>query len=75
MKDFCQVNTDLRRGKTCFSDNDKLNKVIEINKIRRRIKIMKIIIMISLLRTQMVQSIVIQELSVKKPAIFRLATS
>ena len=28
MKDFCQLITDLRRGKTCFSDNDKLNMII-----------------------------------------------
>ena len=33
------------------------------------------IIIISLLRTQMVQSIVVQELSVKKHTIVRLATS
>ena len=27
MNDFCQLITDLRRGKTCFSDNDKPNKI------------------------------------------------
>ena len=33
MKDFCQLITDLQRGKTCFSDNDEPNKIIEIDKI------------------------------------------
>ena len=33
MKDFCQLITDLRRGKTCFSDNNKLNRIITINEI------------------------------------------
>ena len=48
MKDFCQLNTDLQRGNTCFSDNDKLNKIIEINKMIRRIKIIKMIRIIKL---------------------------
>ena len=48
MKDFCQLITDLRRGKTCFSDNDKLNEIIKINKIMKRIKINKTIEIIKL---------------------------
>ena len=32
LNDFCQLNTDLWRQKTCFSDNDNLNEIIEINK-------------------------------------------
>ena len=41
---FCQlIITDLRRGKTCFSDKDKLNKIIEMNKIIKMIRIIKII--------------------------------
>ena len=43
MKDFCQLITDLRRGKTCFSDNDKLNRIITINKIVLRNRIIRII--------------------------------
>ena len=45
---FCQLITDLQRGKTCFSDNDKLNEIIEINKIIKRIKIIKTIEIIKL---------------------------
>ena len=33
MKDFCQLITDLQRGKTCFSDKDRRNKIIKINEI------------------------------------------
>ena len=32
MKDFCKLITDLQRGKTCFRDNDKLNKIIRLLK-------------------------------------------
>ena len=52
MKDFCQLITDLQRGKTCFSDNDEPNKIIKIiiiikiNKIFEISKISKIIKMI-----------------------------
>ena len=38
MKDFCQLITDLSRGKTCFRDNDKLNDMIKIDRIFRIIK-------------------------------------
>ena len=41
MKDFCQLTTDLQRGKTYFSDNDKLNKIIRIIKIIKIIEIFK----------------------------------
>ena len=41
MKDFCQLITGLQRGKTCFSDKDEPNKIIEINKINRIDKINK----------------------------------
>ena len=30
MKDFCQLITDLRRGKTFINDNDKANKQNDI---------------------------------------------
>ena len=43
MKDFCLLNTDLRRGKTCFTDNDKLNKRLRISKMIKIIKTIKII--------------------------------
>ena len=33
MKDFCQLITDLQRGKTCVSDKDKLNEIIMIIKL------------------------------------------
>ena len=31
MKYFCQLITDLQKGKICFSDNDELNKMIKVN--------------------------------------------
>ena len=49
MKDFWQLNTDLRRGKTCFSDKDRLNKIIRINKIIKMIEIIKMIKMIKII--------------------------
>ena len=41
MKDFFQLNTDLHRGKTFFSDKDRVNKMIKINKIINTIRIIK----------------------------------
>ena len=39
MKDFCQLITDLQRGKTCFIDNYELNNISKIIKIDKIIKI------------------------------------
>ena len=50
MKDFCQLITDLRRGKTCFSDKDRLNKIIRMNKIIEIIKMIKIIEIIKVIK-------------------------
>ena len=50
MKDFCQLNTDLRRGKTCFSDKDRLSKIIIINKIIKMIEIIKMIKIIEIIK-------------------------
>ena len=49
MKDFCQLITDLQRGKTCFSDKDRLNKIIKMMKIIKINKIMKIIRIIKMI--------------------------
>ena len=46
MKNFCQLITDLQRGKTCFIDNDELNDIIKRIETIKRIKIIKIIEMI-----------------------------
>ena len=43
MKDFCQLITDLRRGKTCFREKDKLNRIIRIIKLIEIVRIIKII--------------------------------
>ena len=51
MKDFCQLITDLLGGETCFSDNDKLNKIIRMNRTIRMIKIIKIIKIIKMIKT------------------------
>ena len=50
MKDFCQLNTDLRRGKTCFSDKDRHNTIIKINEIIKIIKIIKMIKIIKIIK-------------------------
>ena len=42
-KDFCQLITDLWRGKTCPSNKDKLNKIFRINQITEMNKIIKVI--------------------------------
>ena len=46
-KDFCQLITELWRGKTCFSDNDRLK---EINRINRIIKIIEMVYIIEIIK-------------------------
>ena len=41
MKDNCLLITDLQRGKTFFSDNDELNRIIKRDKILNIIKMIK----------------------------------
>ena len=43
MKYICELMTDLRRGKVCFSDKDKLNKTIKIDRIIEMSKLIKMI--------------------------------
>ena len=44
MKDFCQLITDLRRGKTYFKDKiDKIIKISKVIKINKTIQMMKMI--------------------------------
>ena len=43
-ENFCQLITDLQRGKTCVSDKNKLNEIIKIIKIIKMNKIIKIVI-------------------------------
>ena len=50
MKDVCQLITDLQRGKTYFIENDKINRIIEMNKI---IKINKIMNMIKVIKIEL----------------------
>ena len=57
MKDFCQLNTDLQRGKTCFSDKDNLNKIIEINRIIKMNKIIKKIKMIKMIQIKIIRKV------------------
>ena len=38
VKEFCQLITDLQRGKKCFIDKDRLNKIIKIIKMIKIIK-------------------------------------
>ena len=48
-ENFCQLITDLQRGKTYVSDKDKLNRIlkmiriIKMNKIIKKVKMIKII--------------------------------
>ena len=50
MNDFCQLITDLQRGKTCVSDKDKLNKIIKMINIFRMNKIIKIVKIIEMIK-------------------------
>ena len=53
-RDFCQLSTDLRIGKTGFSNKDKkiidINQIIKMNKIIKIIKIIRIIKIIKIIR-------------------------